>query len=298
MLFDFRASGDNVQAFVLLRVGLSGVLLFKLLYELSDFADLYGPNGLVPWWINEISAPNYAPTLSWICSVVNSFGRPIEPETVSIAVLGTYAAALVLLFTGQWPRVAAIVAWFCHLVFLSSNRFTVYGVDALANIGLFFLVLAPSSAPVKRDTRPDRSLAIWPMLVSTLLRIQLCVMYAETGWAKAVGPQWWSGDSLWRALQQPQFQSIVGTQWLGNYPALLKAIGVSVIIVEIGYPLVMWIRKARLIELMLILVFHLTIMLTLGLWVFGATAIVLNLAAFGVPALEDLRSICAKRQPI
>jgi hypothetical protein len=292
---DFRASGDNLHAFVLLRVGLSGILLFKLLYELPDFGDLYGPNGIVPWWANEISAPSYVPTLSWICSVVNSFGRPLDPETVAVTAQGAYAAALVLLLAGHCQRVAAVTVWLLHFVFLSSNRFTLYGVDAFANIGLFFLMLAPSTANRTRTGGLDVSL--WPLLLSTLLRIQICVMYAETGWAKAIGPQWWSGDSLWRALQQPQFQAVVGTQWLGSYPTVVKVIGISVIVVEIAYPFVIWIRKVRLIELILILIFHLTIMLTLGLWAFGATAIVLNLSAFGIAALQDLRSILAFRRP-
>ncbi|HXM42615.1 MAG TPA: hypothetical protein VN924_15290 [Bryobacteraceae bacterium] len=125
----------------------------------------------------------------------------------------------------------------------------------------------------------------------TLLRLQMCIVYVETGWTKASGREWWSGDSLWRTLQQPQFQGVVGTQWLGDFPALVKTIAICVIVVELAYPVAMWIPKIRALELISILLLHAVIMFTLDLWAFGAALVVLNLAAFGVPVMQDLRSL-------
>jgi hypothetical protein len=290
-IFDFRASGDNEASFVLLRVGLSCVLLFKLLYELRDFGDLYSSHGLVPWWANEISAPNYVPTLSWLFSVVNSFVSSVQPETVVMGVLGIYAGGLVLLLIGQWERTAAIVVWLTHFVLMSSNRFTLYGVDAFASIGLFYIVIGSLivNPQIARFQRVPSD-GFGTVVLMTLLRLQMCIVYAETGWTKASGRDWWSGDSLWRTLQQPQFQGLVGTHWLGSFPALVKAAAICVIVVEIAYPVAMWIPKIRAVELISILVLHIMIMLTLSLWTFGAAMIVLNVAAFGLPAMQDLRA--------
>jgi hypothetical protein len=292
-VFDLRASGDNINSFALLRVGLSSVLIFKLLYELPDFADLYGAHGLLPWWTNELSAPSHVPTLGWLCSVVNSFRVSVRPETVALAVLGVYAGALVLLLVGYWQRAPAIAVCFCHFVFVSSNRFTLYGADAFASIGIFYIMLGPATANhfAWTGSKPPHEHDFRALLLTTLLRVQMCIVYAETGWTKALGREWWSGDSLWRTLRQPQFHGVIGTQWLGNFPTLLQISGICVVVVEVAYPLAMWIRKVRTIELFVILLMHIIIMFALGLWAFGAEMIVLNLAAFGIPALQDLQSI-------
>jgi hypothetical protein len=294
-VFDLRGCGDDARAFALLRTCLSGVLLFKLLYELRDFGDLYGPYGLVPWWTNEISAPNHVPTLGWICSVVSSCAGPVRLETVAAGVLGIYAGALILLLLGHWQRIFAIVACITHFAILASNRFTLYGADAFASIGLFYIALGPTS-PSRHFEKPLHSPPVgryWTLLLITLLRLQLCVVYAQSGWAKASGKEWWSGDSLWKALRQPQFEGVFGTQWLGAFPALVKAIAICVIILEVAYPIVIWVRKIRVFALGSVLLLHAMIMLTLGLWAFGAALIVLNLAAFGIPALQDLRLLVA-----
>jgi hypothetical protein len=66
----------------------------------------------------------------------------------------------------------------------------------------------------------------------------------------------------------------------------LPLLGVSICIIEIGYPLFIWLRKTRLLWLSAAIALHVTIGLTMGMYLFALVMIVLNVAAFGPGVLE------------
>ncbi|PYI75402.1 MAG: hypothetical protein DMF01_07775 [Verrucomicrobia bacterium] len=61
----------------------------------------------------------------------------------------------------------------------------------------------------------------------------------------------------------------------------LPVLGISICLIEVSYPICIWLRKTRLIWLICILAMHAAIGLMMGLYLFALVMIVMNLAAFG-----------------
>jgi hypothetical protein len=69
---------------------------------------------------------------------------------------------------------------------------------------------------------------------------------------------------------------------LVRFKYALPGLGISICLIEIGYPVFIWIKKTRFLWLVCILAMHAAIGLTMGMYLFAFVMIVLNLAAFGV----------------
>jgi hypothetical protein len=61
-------------------------------------------------------------------------------------------------------------------------------------------------------------------------------------------------------------------------------LGISICLLELSYPVCIWLKSTRWIWLGCILAMHVAIGLMMGLYLFALIMIVMNLAAFGVPA--------------
>jgi hypothetical protein len=62
---------------------------------------------------------------------------------------------------------------------------------------------------------------------------------------------------------------------------VLPVLGILICLIEIGYPVFIWMKKTRLLWLVCILAMHAAIGLMMGMYLFALVMIVLNLAAFG-----------------
>src|ERR1700740_1509081 len=91
----------------------------------------------------------------------------------------------------------------------------------------------------------------------------------------------WNGSNLWRSLIRPPFD-LISPDILVRFKYALPILGISICLIELGYPVFIWIRKTRLFWLVCILAIHATIGLAMGMYLFALVMIVLNLAAFGI----------------
>jgi hypothetical protein len=62
---------------------------------------------------------------------------------------------------------------------------------------------------------------------------------------------------------------------------LFPVVGISVWLIEIGYPLLIWSKRTRNIWLICVIIMHVAIGLMMGMYLFALVMIVLNVAAFG-----------------
>ena len=108
----------------------------------------------------------------------------------------------------------------------------------------------------------------------------MCFVYFIGGLAKCLGSGWWDGSNLWRSLTRPPF-NLISPEILVRFKYALPILGISICLIELGYPLFIWIKKTRLFWLVCILAMHAAIGLAMGLYLFALVMIVLNLAAFG-----------------
>jgi hypothetical protein len=115
-----------------------------------------------------------------------------------------------------------------------------------------------------------------------VLQVHLCFVYFIGGLAKFLGSGWWDGSNLWRSLVRPPF-NLVPPDLLIRFKYALPLLGISICLLEVSYPVFIWMKRTRRIWLGCILAMHAAIGLMMGLYLFGLVMIVMNLAAFGVP---------------
>jgi uncharacterized membrane protein YphA (DoxX/SURF4 family) len=221
------------------------------------------------------------PRLGWIVALGGHFGLS-EQSTLSI-VWSCVVTAGCFLLLGLFTRTAAIATWFLHLAAVKSTDLLSYGMDNLTTIGLFYLMLSPLPDRLSLDWRWRKSrpkhrdlLGFWRRVLQT----HVCLIYFFSGIAKCVGPGWWNGTNLWRALTRPPFD-LISADTLVRFKHFLPITGVAVWLLEIGYPFFIWHRRLRRPWLIAILLMHAGVGIVMGMYLFASIMIVLNLAAFG-----------------
>ena len=111
----------------------------------------------------------------------------------------------------------------------------------------------------------------------------LCLFYwraCKVSWQRLVGRL----QPL--ALADPPAFNFVPPDLLVQFKYALPVLGISICLLEVSYPIFIWLKRTRWIWLGCILAMHAAIGLTMGLYLFALVMIVMNLAAFGVPSTD------------
>jgi len=269
------------------RIGLGLQLLGYTLFLRSDWHHLFATTGkgLVGRELGDAIASfdsPLIPKLGWL--VV--FGQHVgihEEAILSVA----WACLLCMgccLLLGLFCRPAAIIAWFLHLCAAESGGLLAYGADNFMTMALFYLMLSPLPDRYSFDRRLFQTKVADPKLLGfwrRVLQIHLCFVYFFGGMAKFLGSGWWDGSNLWRSLIRPPF-NLISPDILIRFKYALPVLGISICLIEVGYPVFIWLKKTRFLWLVCILALHAAIGVMMGLYLFALVMIVLNLAAFGV----------------
>jgi hypothetical protein len=284
---EFLFPPETDKWLAVLRVGLGLQVLVYTLFLRSDWHNLFATTGkgLVSREMGEAIASfdsPLIPKLGWLVALGQHLG--FGEETVLSV---TWACLLCMgccLLLGILCRPAAIIAWFLHLSAAESGGLLSYGADNFMTIALFYLMLSPlpdryslDRRLVKTKMKDPRLLGFW----RRVLQVHLCFVYFFGGLAKLLGSGWWNGSNLWRSLIRPPF-NLLSPDILVRFKYVLPVLGISICLIEIGYPVFIWIKKTRFTWLVCILAMHAAIGLTMGMYLFAFVMIVLNLAAFGV----------------
>ena len=288
--FLFPAVRDTWLTF--LRVGIGVEVTLYSLSLRHDWNNLLRANGkgIISRDLSEAILnvqSSLVPRVDWLISLGSRFGLSEDVALSAIWILLLSSACLLLL--GLLSRVAAVTAWFLHLCAVNSESLMTYGMDYFTTIGLFYLMIAPL---------PDRyalGYRIWtrrpkdPHLLGffqRVLQLHLCLVYFFSGLAKSLGVDWWNGTSVWRSLTCPPY-NVLSSDTLLHFTWLLPLVGISVCVLELGYPFFIWPERTRPVWLVGILAMHVTTAFTMGLYLFSLIMVVLNLAAFGVQFLQN-----------
>jgi HTTM domain len=130
-----------------------------------------------------------------------------------------------------------------------------------------------------------------------VLQVHLCFVYFIGGLAKCLGSGWWNGENLWRSLTRPPF-NLVSPDILVQFKYALPILGISICLLEVGYPVFIWIKKTRFFWLACTVAMHAGIGLIMGMYLFALVMIVLNVAAFGVGMSNGQRVGSEARVPL
>jgi Vitamin K-dependent gamma-carboxylase len=286
-LMGFLFAPETDKWLAALRIGLGLQVAVYALFLKNDWHHLFDSagKGLVGRELGEaitsFDSP-LIPKLGWLVALGGYFHIG-EDAALSIAWACLLCMGLLLLL-GLFSRAAAIIAWFLHLCAAESGGLFAYGADNFMTAGLFYLMLSPLPDRSSLDHRLLRTSLKDPQFLGfwrRVLQVHLCFVYFIGGLAKCLGSGWWNGSNLWRSLTRPPF-NLISPDILVRFKYALPILGISICLIELGYPFFIWIKKTRLFWLVCILAIHAAIGLAMGMYLFALVMIVLNLAAFGI----------------
>lgn len=258
---------QNQSWAIFFRQSIGILLILHIISIFPDFNNLYSTTGFVPSDIMDVFVPNYLLTLPKIIIYLKSFGIQEYQTLAGFKIL--YIILGGLLVAGIRTRVVAFILLIMQIALVKGSGFYAYGIDFFMSMSLFYLVLIPTN---NKEKTPYRR----------LFQVHLSVLYFLSGLGKVTGFNWWNGESIWKAIHLPianqDFQ--FNFSFLGNNPTLLIIIGWATIVIEMAYPIFIWIKKTRNTWLFLTISMHLGIAVFLNLYFFSAMMIIWNLTNF------------------
>jgi hypothetical protein len=286
-LLEFLFRPETATWLAVFRAGMGFQVVVYALFLRSDWHSLFSTTGkgLVSRELGDAIASfdsPLIPKLGWLVALGQRVG--LNEETVLSIVWASLLCIGFCLLLGLFCRAAAIIAWFLHLCAAESGALLAYGADNFMTMALFYLVLSPLPDPYSLDHRLVKAKPKDPRLLGfwrRVLQVHLCFVYFFGGLAKLLGSGWWNGSNLWRSLIRPPF-NLLSPDILVRFKYALPVLGISICLIEIGYPVFIWIKKTRFLWLVCILGMHTAIGLMMGMYLFALVMIVLNLSAFGV----------------
>lgn len=256
-LFHFHPSPIWADA---LRVGVCTTLLVDMLLLKADFPTLYGADRFVDMPLLALKQDFPAIQLG-----------PLSQHLVWVAYVGSCLAAI----CRYRPRAALVLLLILHQLIFTGHTLFAYGFDYLAASALWYALFAPT-------TRKSP----WHSPILRTLQLHLCAVYAVGGINKAFGAGWWDGHALWKAVVQPGYPAGIPIYLLELVPEPCWAVGGWLTIaLELAYPIFIWRLPTRRFFLWGIIALHAGIALLMGLYLFSALMMVLNLVAFYYPYL-------------
>ena len=122
----------------------------------------------------------------------------------------------------------------------------------------------------------------------------MCVIYFFAGASKLQGEAWWTGEAMWRAFANLEYQSADMT-WLAWHPRLLDFATHVSVLWETSFCVLIWRPRLRPLMLAMAVMLHVGIGACLGMWTFGLIMLV-GCASF-LPN-EGVRRLVAAWAPV
>lgn len=275
-----RYQKEDRLFFPFLRISLGLFFLVHFFSTLADFDILFTNDGLIPLDVISLLRVEGIPTLNIIIKLLNNIG--IDNVYTIYTYIITYIICCITLTIGLFSRVSAIVILFLHIILFQSSNIYMYGIDFFKSISMFYCVVIPVGSKISLDAVLFKKREYNPSPYRNLLRIHLSIVYFTSGLDKAFGINWWNGESIWKSLHLPGFESYIIRDYdlLQIYPIIPLFIGILTVFIEILYPFFMWRKKTRNYWLMLVICLHMGIIIAMNLYFFGAIMILLNLSGF------------------
>ena len=155
-----------------------------------------------------------------------------------------------VLFTlGLWTRVTSVLALFTAISYAHRVPAALFGLDQINIMLTLYLSIGPSGQTLSLDrwllgggwarTRLPPAPSASANLAQRLIQVHMCVIYLFAGLSKLQGPSWWSGEAMWRAFANLEYQSLDMT-WLAWHPWLVNMMTHVSVIWEISFCVLIW----------------------------------------------------------
>ena len=242
-----------------LRIGIALVLLWDILFTYMPLAgDFFGAGSLGS---PEVFA-GFRPQPRW------SLLRGIESPVLLQGALFIWTIAAVTLLIGFIPRISAAICWAMSISIIGANYYLHNSGDNVRTISLFYLMLTPCGAAWSFPKQPEPDSKHSPIFVTAwpvrLLLVQLACIYFVNGIYKVTGSEWRDGNVLQWVLGNLAWTRMSAAQLpLPGFVAQIMTW--TVLIWELGFPLLIMLPWARKYVLWLGVSFHIGTAVTLNL---------------------------------
>lgn len=277
----FFQENTNFEWISFFRIAIGFLLLLHFISVLPDFNALFSTNGIIPSDILDTFIPEKVITFPKVINFFLSFGISEIVTTLFFKII--YIALCSFLIIGFSPRISATFLLVLQISLVKGSSFYAYGVDYFTSMSLFYLILIPSHYQYSIYTYLKRKIQTSNITsYRRLFQLHLCIAYFFSGFDKVLGFNWWNGESIWKAINLPFANNDFNFNFsfLAHHSIVLIIIGWATILIEILYPIFIWIPKTRKTWLYLTISMHLGIALILNLYIFSAMMIIWNLTNF------------------
>lgn len=263
----------------LIRMGMGFWLLLTYGAMSPDLLLLYGNDGMLPLeqmqdyiedpWLNSVYFHLNANWQFWLAH-------------------GIFLAACLGLMLGTLANVCKFIVLVGHLSYVHRNPGLIYGVDGITASILFALCLAPLGRHLspskgkgkgkgKSERMPPPAPSAWGNACLRIIQLQMAVLFFYSGVEKLRGETWWSGDALWIALNNFEFNNLP-VDLLAQHYWLVNLLVYATLLLELAYPFLVWGRATRPFFLAGAIALHLGIAAMMGLYFFSGVMILGHLA--------------------
>jgi hypothetical protein len=213
---------------------------------------------------------------------------------------------IMFLFTiGFCTRVTGVLTWLSILCYIQRSPTSLFGMDTIMNLLVFYLMIGPSGAALSVDRLLSRywqnvrarraGLAIPESFSSPapsisanfalrLLQLHVCIVYLASGTSKLQGVAWWSGTAVWSTMADFEFSPmryqlymnalyfLCEHRWL--WELFMSGTAIFTLIFEIGFAVFVWNRHLRWLMIISAVMLHLGIAIFMGLVTFSLMMLV------------------------
>lgn len=269
--FWFRSADPTLLGLIRILTGL--MLLYTHAVWGLVLPDFFGPDGwLSPELMRLVHAGNTTFSFWWIVPE----GGMWPAYWLSMAILALFTA-------GVRTRVTSVLAFLVTVSYIQRIAPATFGLDQINAMLTLYLAIGPSGDALS----VDRWLAVRRGLVPAgrprpsaranmalrLISVHMCVIYFFAGMSKLQGESWWTGEAMWRAFANLEYQSRDMT-WLAWHPRVLELITHVSVLWEVTFWALVWRPRLRPLMLAGAVVLHVGIGACLGMWTFGLIMLV------------------------
>lgn len=255
-------SCDPIVASIL-RIGFAVLLLIHVSVWMLDGERWFSDNGV----LKAATVAHLYKIPYWSVFSISSSNEFVQ--------FGLWALMIhsVLLLVGCWSRLQAACIFFWLVSFQHRNPLICDGEDTLFRLFAFFFIFLPLDYAwsithrFRRPTRPDRDRSsAWGL---RLIQIQMTAIYLSAGYSKLQGATWQDGSAMFYVFQMEDYMGRSGfTEWALDFPWVLRCLTWTAISIELVLPFALWFKRTRQFAIVVGIVFHLSIELTMNLFLF------------------------------
>ncbi|WP_131701388.1 hypothetical protein [Chryseobacterium sp. FH2] len=243
--------------------------LLNILSILPDIYNIYSKNGVINSDINDFLIRKDQFRLTFITDILERIG--LQYEYALAIVIAIYICSFLFVLMNYYRLIFAIIVLVIHNALVASSYSFSYGADYMISFSLFINMLLCINS---KYCQGIYSFAI------RLLQLQLCIIYFFSGVGKAMGNNWYTGDAIWYLVSTYTNVNILTAFVATTVPVVFQIISLSVVIVELFYPILIYNKLTKNVALIYIIITHIIIILTINLYTFGVVMIILNVIAF------------------